>query len=64
MKITLKKITEQNKHECFSLKVTPEQSKYIVSNEKSLNEAQENVGIARPFAIYADDKIIGFTMFA
>ena len=64
MEIVLKEITEQNKQECFSLKVSPGQSEYIASNENSLNEAQENPEIARPFAIYADDKMIGFTMFA
>lgn len=64
MKITLEKITEQNRQECFSLKVNPAQSEYIAPNENSLNEAQENAEIARPFAIYADDKMIGFAMFA
>ncbi len=64
MKITLKKITEQNRQECFSLEVNPAQSEYIASNENSLNEARENAEIARPFAIYAGDKMIGFTMFA
>ena len=64
MKITLKKITEQNRQECFSLKVSPAQREYIASNENSLNEARENYGVARPFAIYADEKMIGFTMFA
>ena len=64
MRIALKKITEQNKQECFSLKVSSAQSEYIASNENSLNEARENAEVARPFAIYADDKMIGFTMFA
>lgn len=64
MKISLKEITEQNRQECFSLKVNPGQSEYIASNENSLNEAHENAEVARPFAIYADDKMIGFTMFA
>ena len=64
MEIVLKEITEQNKQECFSLKVNPAQSEYIASNENSLNEARENPEVARPFAIYADDKMIGFTMFA
>jgi len=27
-------------------------------------EAAENKNVARPFAIYADDKLVGFTMFA
>ncbi len=64
MKITLKEITEQNKQECFALKVSPEQSEYIASNKDSLKEAQENANIVQSFAIYADDKMIGFTMFA
>ena len=54
MKVTLKEITELNRQECFSLKVNPSQSEYIASNENSLKEAQENAGIARPFAIYAE----------
>ena len=64
MKIALKKITKQNKQECFSLKVSLAQSEYITSNENSLKTARENADVARPFAIYADDKMIGFTMFA
>ena len=64
MKIALKKITDQNKQECFSLKVSLAQSEYITSNENSLKTARENADVARPFAIYADDKMIGFTMFA
>lgn len=64
MEIMLREITEQNRQECVSLKVTPAQSEYIAANENSLNEAQQNIDIARPFAIYADDKMIGFTMFA
>ena len=64
MKIALKEITEQNKQECFALSVSPAQSEYIASNENSLKEAQENPEVARPFAIYADDKMIGVTMFA
>ena len=64
MKITLREITEKNKQECFALKVSPDQAEYIVSNEGSLKDAQENESVARPFAIYADEKMIGFTMFA
>ena len=56
MKITLKEITEQNKQECFALKVSPAQLEYIASNEDSLKEAQENANIAQPFAIYAWDE--------
>lgn len=64
MKIALREITEQNRQKCCSLKVDPAQAEYIASNEGSLKEAQENAEVARPFAIYADDEMIGFTMFA
>lgn len=64
MKVELKHIEDSNREECFALKVSPEQSEYIVSNEGSLNEANENSEVARPFAIYIDGKMVGFTMFA
>lgn len=64
MKIELREITEENKQECFSLRVSAEQSEYIAPNENSLKEAEENVEVARPFVIYADGKMVGFTMFA
>ena len=41
-----------------------DQAEYISSNESSLKEAEENADIARPFAIYIDDKMVGFTMLA
>lgn len=64
MKIGLRKITEENKQECFGLKVNTNQLQYISSNEDSLKEAEENADVARPFAIYAEEKMVGFTMFA
>lgn len=64
MKITLKPIDNTNRQSCISLNVTPEQREYISSNEDSLKEALENPTIARPFAIYVNDCLIGFTMFA
>ena len=42
------------------------QKQFIASNRKSLETAakEENREIARPFAIYADGEVVGFTMFA
>ena len=37
---------------------------YIASNEDSWRAAKENEKIARPFAIYCNEKMVGFTMFA
>lgn len=64
MGVELKKITNDNKAECFALKVSADQLEYIATNEDSLNEADKNAEVARPFAIYVDSKMVGFTMFA
>ena len=64
MKIELVELNDDNREECFSLKVAEDQAKYIDSNEASWGAAQENAEVARPFAIYVDGKMVGFTMFA
>jgi len=64
MKVELRKIDSNNVAKCVELKVADEQRQYISSNEESLKEAAENENVARYFAIYADDKMVGFTMFA
>ena len=64
MKIELRELTEENLQECFQLKVAEDQKQYIDSNENSWNAAKENADVARPFAIYCDGKMVGFTMFA
>ena len=64
MKIELKDLTEDNIEQCFELKVASEQMQYIASNENSWKVAKENKKIARPFAIYCDGNMVGFTMFA
>ena len=64
MIIELKKLSDDNLEECFSLSVTKDQMKYIASNEDSWKTAKENENVARPFAIYSDGKMVGFTMFA
>lgn len=64
MKVELKNIDSDNYEECIALVVTVEQAQYISSNKASLQEAEECKDVARPFAIYVDDKMVGFTMFA
>ena len=64
MKIELVDLSEANLKQCFDLKVTSEQMQYIASNEDSWKAAKENAKVARPFALYCDGKMIGFTMFA
>ena len=64
MEIELAELTEENRARCLALKVADSQTAYIASNEASLNAAQENAAVARPFAIYCDGEMVGFTMFA
>lgn len=64
MKVELRNIDNINLKQCITLKVADEQRQYISSNEDSLKEAAENESVARPFVIYADDEMVGFTMFA
>lgn len=62
MKVELRNIDDSNRTECLSLKVTQEQLEYVATYEESLNDINENVDIVRPFAIYIDEKIVGFTL--
>lgn len=62
--IQLKEINDSNRIKCIELKVSSTQECFIASNENSLKEAEENPQVARPFAIYAEEKLVGFTMFA
>ena len=64
MKIELLELTEDNILQCLGLKVSSDQMQYIASNENSLKAAIENEKVARPFAIYGDGEMVGFTMFA
>ena len=66
MEIELRKIDATNRNAVVLLAVSDRQKQYIASNEKSLKTAAEEKykNISRPFAIYADDNLVGFTMFA
>ena len=64
MEIRLVPINSANRDECLALGVARGQEKYICPNSESLRAAAESRDIARPFAIYAGDTMVGFTMFA
>ncbi len=65
--ITLRPITDENREAVLALTVRDDQP-FVAPNDASLEEAEkanaENPGYARPFGIYADDKLVGFCMFA
>ena len=66
MNLELRIIDDTNKAAVELLEVSERQKQYIASNKKSLETAdkEEYREIARPFAIYAEGQIVGFTMFA
>lgn len=64
MTVELIKLTEENLQQCFELKVANDQAQYIASKFDSWIAAKENENVARPFAIYCDGEMVGFTMFA
>ena len=67
MKITLKPVDDTNREAVLKLTVREDQP-FVAPNDVSLRQADEanaeDPGVARPFAIYADDKLVGFCMFA
>lgn len=64
MMIELKPIDDGNRAVCEHLSVKEDQKQYIASNADSLIEAKEAPDVARPFAIFADGRMVGFAMFA
>ena len=60
--VTLKEITENNYNECLKLKVSENQKNFVAPNVHSLAQAWVFYKTAYPFAIYADDVMVGFIM--
>lgn len=60
----LRKINHTNRAAVEALEVADDQKQYIASNAVSLDTAEKEKTVARPFAIYADGRPVGFAMFA
>lgn len=60
--INLKKIDESNFIDCFNLKLAIEQEKYVSNPIRSLAQAYVYYNQCTPFAIYAEDKMVGYVM--
>lgn len=63
MTITLRPITRENWRECIRLKVAPEEERFVASNVGSLAQAAYETECV-PQAVYADDQMVGFLMYA
>lgn len=58
--INLRKIDESNYRDCFDLYTPEQETRYVDSVTWSLAEAYVNYEDSRPFAIYNDDRIVGY----
>ena len=67
MIIKLQPINDNNRDAVMALSVREDQP-FVAPNDVSLRQADEanaeQPGVARPFAIYANEKLVGFCMFA
>ena len=62
MGVEFRKITPQNFGECIKLKVADGQEKFVAPNVYSIAEAKI-FPFRNPFAVYADDQMVGFVMY-
>ena len=60
--VELRDVTMDNFRECIALDVAEHQRGFVASNIYSLAEAKAD-GVSNPLAIYADGRMVGFTMY-
>lgn len=60
--VELREITKENYEECLSLNVADSQKCFVSSNAHSLAQAWVYHDTAFPFAVYADNTMVGFIM--
>lgn len=60
--VELKDVTADNREAVAGLQLDPDQEELLSSNEESLDEASDDPD-ARPRAIYANGKVVGFLMY-
>ncbi|NLN46903.1 MAG: GNAT family N-acetyltransferase, partial [Clostridiaceae bacterium] len=60
--VELREIGENNYKEVLALEVDPDQKSHVAPNVVSLAQAWVFRDVARPFAIYAGDTLVGFAM--
>ncbi len=58
----LREITMDNFRTCIGLRVADDQQRFVASNVYSLAEAKAD-GVSNPFAIYANNEMVGFIMY-
>ena len=62
MNVTLREITPENFKDCINLKVADQQKTFVAPNVTSIAQSKIYPTV-EPFAVYADDELVGFVMF-
>jgi diamine N-acetyltransferase len=62
MSVSLREITPENFKECLELKVADDQVLFVAPNVKSI-AISKVFPACLPFAVYADDQMVGFVMY-
>ena len=60
--VVLREITKENYEECLNLNIADSQKNFVSSTAHSLAQAWVYYNTAFPFAVYADDVMVGFIM--
>jgi diamine N-acetyltransferase len=60
--ISLRPVTSSNHREVIELTVAPDQRGFVASNVQSLADAYVWRDAAEPYAVYADDELVGFAL--
>jgi diamine N-acetyltransferase len=60
--VELRDVTAKNRQAVIDLELDPEQQELVASNAESLKDARSDRG-ARPRAVYAGERVVGFLMY-
>jgi diamine N-acetyltransferase len=60
--VSLRPVDQENYRQCIELSVDPSQERFVASNVQSLADAYVWRDAAEPYAVYADDTVVGFAL--
>ncbi|PFA67107.1 N-acetyltransferase [Bacillus sp. AFS015802] len=61
--VKIEELSAENWYECCQLELTPDQKEFIEPNAISIAQSKFDATL-KPFAIYFEEKIVGFLMFS
>lgn len=60
--VKIEELNKENWYECCELKISEKQTEYLESNAISIAQSKFELSL-KPYAIYYEDKVVGFLMF-